>query len=100
MDTSQFVLVPLSLKLSILSFFNFLFYSVFNSIHKGGASHGNLRLIRTFPFGCSFFFSLSFNFLFSICYALLSFKYLSEMPNKVVKKKLVVSVTLFNLSLS
>ena len=40
------------------------------------------------------FFSLSFNFLFSICYALLSFKYLSDMPNKVVKKKLVVSVIL------
>ena len=46
------------------------------------------------------FFSVSFNFLFSICYALLSFKYLSDMPNEVVKKKLVVSVTLFNLSLS
>ena len=46
------------------------------------------------------FFSLSFNCMFSICYALLLFKYLSDMPNKVVKKKLVVSVTLFNLSLS
>ena len=32
------------------------------------------------------FFPLSFNFLFSICYALLSFKYLSDMPNEVVKK--------------
>ena len=54
-----------------------------------------------FLLGAVFFFPLSFNFLFSICYALLSFKYLSDMPNKVVKKKkLVVSVTLFNLSLS
>ena len=40
-----------------------------------------------FLLGVGFFFSLSFNFLFSICYALLSFKYLSDMPNKVVKKK-------------
>ena len=53
-----------------------------------------------FLLGEVFFFSLCFNFLFSICYALLSFKYLSNMPNKVVKKELVVSVTLFNLSLS
>ena len=63
-----------------------------------------MRLYVSFaPFllGAVFFFSLSFNFLFSICYAFLSFKYLSDMPNKVVKKKkLVVSVTLFNLSLS
>ena len=40
-----------------------------------------------FLLGAVFFFPLSFNFLFSICYALLSFKYLSDMPNKVVKKK-------------
>ena len=39
--------------------------------------------------GAVFFFFLSFNFLFSICYActFVLFKYLSDMPNKVVKKK-------------
>ena len=84
MDTSQFVLVPLSLKLSILYFFNF--YSVFN--FEGGASHGTLHPVRAFPFGCSFFFSLSFNFLFSICHALLSCLNIYLIcPIKSLKKK-------------
>ena len=56
-------------------------------IHKGGASHGTLRPVRAFPFGCSFFF-LSFNFLFSICYALLSCLNINLIcPIKSLKKK-------------
>ena len=45
------------------------------------------------------FFFLSFNFLFSICYALLSCTfvlYLSDMPNKVVKKKKLLKISKFS----
>ena len=61
---------------------------------KGGASHGTLRPVRAFPFGCSFFFFfLSFNFLFSICYALLSCLNIYLIcPIKSLKKKSLIYI--------
>ena len=64
----------------------------------GGASHGTLCPIRAFPFGCSFFFSpSSFDFLFSICHALLSCLNIYLIcPIKSLKKKNKVDILVIN----
>ena len=71
----------------IYSVFLLIFYFIVFLIQfiRGAPPMGLYVSFAPFLLG-AVFFSLSFNFLFSICYALLSFKYLSDMPNKVVKK--------------